>query len=602
MSLKTKILFVLSSIILGVATIVAFYSVIHDKEQYEVRMSDVYQSVRLNYEGTLHDIVHFYVARANRNMKTEGVLEAFRSKNHDKLYHLIAPRWDVMRQENPMLSIMQFHNADGTSLLRVHQPDVYGDSIASLRSMVAHIHREHKTVYGFEEGRQGLAFRILTPVIENGIYLGAVEFGIDASYITDKINRYTGYQSFFMIHEKNVGILSNISNFLKIGNMLAINVSPKLLPLIESYKNQHQILENCVIKYGSQTYAIKTIVVNNYLNQPIGAVIFVQAVADFSHHVFQMIIATALITLVLILVLWIIISRVYDTVAEKMSFQEAYNQTILNTIPSPVIVTDGQQLIAANKTFLAYFHYPSVDAFKHEHACVCEYFEEGDTEEYLLPMVNDQRWSEYINDHPQIQHKAKITIEGKTTIFEVKLSILRFHLENRYVVIFTDISSMEARSMTDQLTGVANRLHFTMVFEHSINMARRDQKSLGIVFFDIDHFKVVNDHFGHLIGDKILIHLAVLVKQRLRKSDIIARWGGEEFIILLPDTSLEETLIVAEVIRKTIELENFETVGRLTCSFGVAALEHDESSEELLNRLDRLLYIAKESGRNRVVS
>ncbi|MDO9055361.1 MAG: diguanylate cyclase [Sulfuricurvum sp.] len=601
MSLKTKILLLLSSVILGVATIVATYSILHDKDQYEARMSDIYQSVRLNYEETLHDIVRFYVSRADANMKTEGVLNAFRSKNHDALYPLIAPRWEVMRQENPMLTIMQFHNADGTSLLRMHQPEVYGDPIASQRSMVAHIHREHKTVYGFEEGRQGLAFRILTPVIEDGVYLGAVEFGIEASYITDKINRYTGYQSFFMIQENNVGVLSGISNFLQIGDMLAINVSSKLLPLIESYKNQHQILENSVINYANQTYAMKAIIVNNYLNQPIGAVIFVQAVADFSNHVFQMIIATALITLVLIFALWMIISRMYDTVAEKMSFQEAYNQTILDAIPSPVIVTDGHQLIAANKTFLAYFHYTNVAAFKREHQCVCEYFEEGDTEEYLLPMVNDQRWSEYISDHPYVHHKAKITIEGKTTIFEVKLSVLRFHQEKRYVVIFTDISSIQARSMTDPLTGVANRLHFTMVFQHTINMALRDQKSLGVIFFDIDHFKEVNDLYGHLIGDEALKHIAGLVKQRLRKSDIIARWGGEEFIILLPDSSLEETLSVGEIIRQTIELENFERVGRITCSFGVAALKNDESSEELLTRLDKLLYKAKESGRNRVV-
>ncbi|DAB38099.1 MAG: hypothetical protein A2023_02080 [Sulfuricurvum sp. GWF2_44_89] len=600
MSLKTKILLVLSSVVLGVATIVATYSILHDRDQYDVRMADVYQSVRLNYEETLHDIVRFYVSRAEANIKTEGVLNAFRSKNHDELYHLIAPRWEVMHQENPMLSVMQFHNANGTSLLRMHQPNVYGDPIASQRSMVAHIHREHKVVYGFEEGRNGLAFRILTPVMDQGVYLGAVEFGIDASYITDKINRYTGYQSFFMIHEKNMGVLSGISDFLRIGDMLAINVSSKLLPLIESYKSQHQTFENSVITYANQTYTMKTIVVKNYVGQPIGAVMFIQAIPDFSSHVFQMIVATALIALVLILVLGMVISRVYDKVAEKMSFHEAYNQTILDAIPSPVIVTDGHRLIAANQTFLAYFHYANVAAFKREHECVCEYFEEGDTQEYLLPMVNDQRWSDYIFDHPHIHHKVKITMEGKTTIFEVKLSVLQFHEEKRFVVIFTDISSIQERSMTDPLTGVANRLHFTMVFEYAINIARRDQKPLGVIFFDIDHFKRVNDCFGHLIGDETLKRIAVLVKQRLRKSDIIARWGGEEFIILLPDTSLEETLSVAEIIRQTIEFESFPSVGQITCSFGIAALQKDESSEELLNRLDSLLYKAKEEGRNRI--
>jgi diguanylate cyclase (GGDEF)-like protein len=216
-------------------------------------------------------------------------------------------------------------------------------------------------------------------------------------------------------------------------------------------------------------------------------------------------------------------------------------------------------------------------------------------------MLNDQRWTEYISDHPLINHKAKITMEDKTTIFDVKLSVLRFKEENRYVVVFTDISSMQSISMTDPLTGIANRLHFSMVYEHSINVALREKLPLGIIFFDIDHFKRVNDIYGHLSGDKILKNIAELVKQRLRKSDIFARWGGEEFIILLPDTSLEEASQVAEMLRITIESEMFDGVGNITCSFGITVLRDNESADTLLKRVDELLYQAKEGGRNTIV-
>jgi diguanylate cyclase (GGDEF)-like protein len=599
-TLKTKILLILSSVIVGVAMIVTAYSVIHDTEQNESRMRDVYQSVRLHYEETIRDTVLFYTARANANIHTDGILSAVRSGNHNELYHLIAPRWKVMRQENPMLSVMQFHNADGTSLLRMHQPDVYGDPIASQRSMVAHIHRNHKTVYGFEEGREGLAFRILVPIIDQGVYLGAIEFGINASYISDKINRYTGYQSFFLINEKSVGRLSRIENSLQIGNTIAINVSPNFLPLVQQYKRHYSALENGMIRYGGESFMMKTIPVKDFQNQLIGAVMFVKAVPDFWSHVLQMVMATGLIAVILIVTLGMVISRIYDRIANKMSFQEAYNQTVLDAIPSPVIVSDGHQLMAANQTFLAYFHYLNVEAFKREHACVCEYFEEGDTADYLMPMVNDQRWSEYVYDHPHIQHKAKITIEGKTTLFEVKLSVLRFQEESRFVVIFTDISSMQSRSITDPLTGIANRLHFTMVFDHTMNVARRERNPLGVIFFDIDHFKQVNDRYGHIAGDEVLKAIAALVKQRIRKSDIVARWGGEEFIVLLPNTLIEETISVAENLRIAIEREPFETVGKITCSFGAVALRENELSEELLKRADELLYKAKEGGRNRV--
>lgn len=599
--LKTKILFILVAVIVGVATIVTIYNVVHDKQQDEIRMEDAYQSVSRHYEETLKDIVDFYIARAHANINTVGVLEVLHSRDHDALYQLISPRWKVMRQENAALSVMQFHNADGTSLLRMHRPDVYGDNIASQRSMVAHIHKYHKTVYGFEEGREGLAFRILVPIIDQGIYLGAVEFGLEASYITDKIARYTGYQSFFLVDEKKVGKLSQINSYFHIDDFLAVDVSPKLLPLVKKYRDSHLSGENRVIRDENHAYVMKTITVTDYEKKPIGGIVLIRSVPDFWSHIFQMIIATGLIALVLIIALGTLISRLYDSIANKMSFQKMYSQSVLDAMPSLVIVTDGHQLVAANQTFLAYFHYDNIETFKREHACVCEYFEEGDTEDFLLPMVNDQRWTEYIYTHPLIHHKAKITMDGKTTVYDVKLSILRFKEESRYVVIFTDISSMQSISMTDALTGINNRLHFTMMYDYAVNVARREQKPLGIIFFDIDYFKRVNDLYGHLMGDKILKEIAALVKQRLRKSDIFARWGGEEFIILLPDTPLAETLQVAEILRGAIEDENFETVGKMTCSFGVAVLNENDSAEILLKRVDEQLYKAKESGRNRVV-
>jgi len=155
--------------------------------------------------------------------------------------------------------------------------------------------------------------------------------------------------------------------------------------------------------------------------------------------------------------------------------------------------------------------------------------------------------------------------------------------------------------MTDPLTMLANRLHFKMVYQHTVNIARRTEKPLGVIFFDIDHFKNVNDQYGHLQGDMILKQIASIVRQRTRKSDIIARWGGEEFVLLLPDTSLDEAINVAEMLRRAIDTEEFETVGNVTCSFGVAILEENEEGEALLKRADERLYEAKENGRNKVV-
>ncbi|MDP3465252.1 MAG: diguanylate cyclase [Sulfuricurvum sp.] len=599
--LRTKVLVTLSLVILSVTVIITTYNLLHEKEDANLRMAQAYSSVNLTYKETIRDTIHFYTARANANLSTPGVLEAFCARDHEKLYQLMLPRWDVMRKENPSLIVMQFHKADGTSLLRMHQPMVYSDSIATQRSMVAYIHKHHTITSGFEEGIQGLAFRILVPILDHGDYLGAVEFGISTSYIFEKIYRYTHYESFFLIHQKYLGRLSHTNHYLPMGDYMGIDVPAKLLPLVKQYPSRQEFLTNRVVTFKNQSFLISTVPVMNYHDQPMGAIVFVKSVPDFWSHVLQMVIASSLIAITLILIVGVIINKIYTIIANKMHFQEFYNQTILDAIPSPVIVTNGHELTAANQTLLAYLSYETLEDFKRDHECVCEYFEEGDTDEYLLPMQNDQRWTEFIRKHPQISHKAKITIEGKTTIFDVKLSALEFKEDTRYVVIFTDISSMQSIAITDPLTGVANRLHFSMIYEHAINVARREQKSLGGIFFDIDHFKQINDNYGHLSGDEVLKRIPMLIKQRIRKSDILARWGGEEFIILLPNTSLEETAKIAEILRLTIESENFETVGTITCSFGVATLKENESPDELLKRLDELLYVAKESGRNQVI-
>ncbi len=118
--------------------------------------------------------------------------------------------------------------------------------------------------------------------------------------------------------------------------------------------------------------------------------------------------------------------------------------------------------------------------------------------------------------------------------------------------------------------------------------------------YDIDRFKNVNDTYGHLVGDKVLIETSCTVAGRMRESDSLARWGGEEFMILAPHTDLEHALLLAEQVRAVVDDTTFSTVGRVTCSFGVTALCEHDTVDKLIYRADAALYQAKRSGRNRV--
>jgi diguanylate cyclase len=598
---KLKTLFILSLVIVIVSSIVTGYNLYHEQEENERRLNEAYKAVHRTYNETIKDTSDFYHSRAEANLRSPGVIKAFREKDHDKLYELVALRWGVMQRENPFLTVMQFHNADGTSLLRLHQPEVYKDRIADYRPMVAYVHKTQQKVEGFEEGRQGLAYRILIPAFDQGVYIGAVEFGIAAPYITNKIGRFTGYDAFFFVNKVAVGRLDRIRSSVETENYFGIDIPLRYRPLIQKYADLHSIFENDIVTLSNQTYEVNVLNVNDYNANPIGAIIFIQSTEDFKAHVRHMLIASGIIVLVLIAVIGFLVDRIYTYVLQKMSFEERYSQMILDSVPSPVIVTDGEYLVGANSSFLGYLNYANVESFKHDHDCVCEYFEEGDTDEYLMPMHDDQRWTEYMLAHPLKTHKAKITVDGITTVFEVKISSMKLNEIRRYVVIFNDISSMHTQTMTDPLTQIPNRLHFTMVYQHAISLADREKEPLGVIFFDIDHFKRVNDHFGHLVGDAVLKQIAAIVRKRIRQSDMVARWGGEEFVLLLPKTDLDEAAKVAEMLRKAIDGTSFEVVGNVTCSFGVAQLEEDENGEHLLNRADTLLYEAKENGRNRVV-
>jgi diguanylate cyclase (GGDEF)-like protein/PAS domain S-box-containing protein len=153
---------------------------------------------------------------------------------------------------------------------------------------------------------------------------------------------------------------------------------------------------------------------------------------------------------------------------------------------------------------------------------------------------------------------------------------------------------------TDTLTGICNRRHFDEVLASEIDRAARFSSPLSLILFDIDHFKRINDTFGHQAGDRVLTQLAVVVGNTIRTVDLFARWGGEEFVVLLPGSDLNAGRLLAEKLRMAIEKQAFSDVGQVTCSFGVAEYVPGDSMDALMKKVDRCLYHAKASGRNRV--
>ncbi len=160
--------------------------------------------------------------------------------------------------------------------------------------------------------------------------------------------------------------------------------------------------------------------------------------------------------------------------------------------------------------------------------------------------------------------------------------------------------SLQQQAAHDALTGLYNRQKFDALCAAEIARGKRYGTPLALIMYDIDHFKNINDTYGHLVGDRVLFESARVVTARMRESDTLARWGGEEFMILAPHTDLEKAMSLAEQVRGVIDDTTFPTVGRVTCSFGVTALSEHDTVDKLIYRADAAMYQAKRNGRNRV--
>jgi len=184
-----------------------------------------------------------------------------------------------------------------------------------------------------------------------------------------------------------------------------------------------------------------------------------------------------------------------------------------------------------------------------------------------------------------LQDEKKYFLNIVTNISKEKLEVQKLH----------DIAYFDA------LTGIHNRRKFNELMVIEYKRAKRYNRVLSAIFFDIDHFKSINDTFGHDIGDEVLITLSKLVKSHVRETDIFARWGGEEFIILLPETDVDNALIYAENVRNSVSDFTFSKVNNITVSIGITNLKGKEHIDTFLKRLDNGLYRAKKEGRNRSI-
>lgn len=171
---------------------------------------------------------------------------------------------------------------------------------------------------------------------------------------------------------------------------------------------------------------------------------------------------------------------------------------------------------------------------------------------------------------------------------------LRFENED----ITEKMHALATTAITDPLTGAYNRNMLNVALPSEMERARRHNAPLAIILLDIDHFKRVNDNHGHQVGDRTLVWLTERISSQLREADLLFRWGGEEFMVVAPNTDLAAACVVADRMRREIEQSPLEPAGIITCSFGCSQFWLEDTTDTFIQRADRALYAAKDNGRN----
>lgn len=273
------------------------------------------------------------------------------------------------------------------------------------------------------------------------------------------------------------------------------------------------------------------------------------------------------------------------------------------TNSAPMLLIDPSrdgQIVDANVTALNFYGY------SHDEMCCKHTWEINTLGRNILPIMTEI--ARLLGGHKPLNFIHRLA-DGTTRHVQTYAGPIEIYGDKLMLCIIHDITEqkrleqeLEHAALRDSMTGLLNRRQFYLITEQTNLSHLPTQQQFSLLLVDTDHFKNINDVFGHLKGDEVLISLSRTLESCCREDDVVFRWGGEEFVILLPKTSLDTAMQVAETIRAAVARITIPGLPRFTVSIGVARHNPDESIDDLFKRVDDALYRAKNNGRNKVLA
>lgn len=473
----------------------------------------------------------------------------------------------------------------------MHRLDKYGDDLFSVRPIIKAVNQEVTLKSGFEAGGvYGFYFRIIKPVLDvNGTHHGSFEYGVRFEHFAQAVKALmTHTQLAFLVKKEVLKTTNKQEGFYDYDEYkVVVNNEPL-------FKDQMQLLDLSkpyqVLEVDDKTYMISAnFFLNNFRGDPIIRVVSAVDITRFKKELTDNFLLLLVIASVAMLISIFIMHYGFNYFIQV---QKTLNKKIQTYVE---VVDENVMTVTVNKE----------GEIKAISTAFCKKiaFDKGE--------LIGKKMTEFLCDKTtsiltQKQgERCLITKEEEPLWISFTLST-HFNKEEKikgFTIVCHDISAkkkLEEVSVRDKLTGAFNRVKLDEVLESEVHRAKRYKHPFSIILLDIDDFKQTNDTYGHLVGDAILVEMKKVIELSLRSTDILGRWGGEEFMIICPETSLDEGKIVAEKVRAKIANHAFPHVKQKTASFGVSSYRDEERLESMIKRCDEALYEAKNLGKNRV--
>lgn len=281
-------------------------------------------------------------------------------------------------------------------------------------------------------------------------------------------------------------------------------------------------------------------------------------------------------------------------------------QQILDNQTGMTILSDLYGISYASRSFLEFFDLPNVEAFTKRYTSLLDLFVHHN--DYVYGFDKQSFLESYESCQKKEQIVSMVGVDGPKA-FIITLDEIKDCDEVLFIIMLTDITSFQKERLKvihqvhhDTLTSIYNRRYLEELMQEFFETFSHKNRTLCIAIMDIDHFKVCNDTFGHIVGDEVLKMLASHVRQSIRKNDEFIRWGGEEFVLLMMDTTLDMATQKAENLCQSIASLQHSKAGSVHVSIGVTQCLDSDDYNTLFKRCDEALYCAKKDGRNRVVA